>query len=348
MTENEIIKLGDSFQAEVEEIVPHAKFAFGSYWSGSSEDSFGGYKQELVLKQDALNGTAYQIDGIREYIHYTTTNALFSILNEGEIRLSDLNHLNDPKEFDFLVNHCSIKMENEQIELFKRSLFVFSMCEYNDSEKDDFNMWRLYGNNGNGIGIVFELANESYDWYNYLVGKVNYNNPIAEQKLCKLLNIAKAYQEKGLNTRRFSALIGMLLLFHKNPIWEIEKEVRIATFCEYDPFTLESSGLDSSPHWGMEKLSFYLNSRSKESAYISHNLENKTLIQINNNQNLDAENKLKALRNSLRLRIKKVILGYNVPDQYCENLQMLMYKLARHGTPLIRVEHSKWRNVFDS
>jgi hypothetical protein len=77
MTEEEIIKLGNSFQEEVKWILPHAKFAFSSYWSGSSANSFGDYKQELVLNQDVLNGTSYQIDDRKEYIHYTTTNALF-------------------------------------------------------------------------------------------------------------------------------------------------------------------------------------------------------------------------------------------------------------------------------
>jgi hypothetical protein len=220
------------------------------------------------------------------------------------------------------------------------------MCEYDETAKDDFDMWRLYGDNGNGVGIIFELINDTYDWYSFIVGKVNYDNPNSEAKLCELLKIIHSYQLRGVNTSRFSALIGILLLFHKNPIWAIEKEIRAVTFCEYDPNTLKSIGFDSSPHFGTEKLSFFINSRGFESANISHNLEHKISHKIVSNINLNEEQKQKCFRNNLRLRIKKIILGYNVSEDYLEKLQDLLIKLIHRGLPHISVEHSKWRDTF--
>jgi hypothetical protein len=346
MTEKEVSILEKEFYEDVKQLFPYIQFATSSYWSGDKVDSFGGLKIEFAVKQDVLNGSSYQINGTKNYVHYTSPKALFSILHSGEILLSDLNNLNDPKEFDYLINQYQVKIQQDQINLFKKSLFVFSMCEYDEAVKDDFNMWRLYGDNGNGVGIIFELVNDTYDWYNFIVGRVNYDNPNSEAKLCELLKVVHSYQLKGVNTSRFSALIGMLLLFHKNSIWAIEKEVRIITFCEYDPDVLSSKGTFSDPHFGTEKLSFFINFRGFESANISHKLEHKIAHEIDSNLYLNEEQKQKCFRNNLRLRIKKIILGYNVSEDYLEKLQDLLIKLIHRGLPHISVEHSKWRDTF--
>ena len=77
--------------------------------------------------QSVLSGTTYDIGKTKEFIHYTSLEAFFSILNEQRIRCNDLNHLNDPKEFESLLLKNGIEIKKEEIDLFKRSLFLFSM-----------------------------------------------------------------------------------------------------------------------------------------------------------------------------------------------------------------------------
>jgi len=342
MTEKEIERLSESFQREVEEIFPNAPFGMSSYIGGDSEDSYGGYHHEFSINQKVFDGTSYQINGKKEFIHYTSVESFFSILNSGQIKLSDLNNLNDPREFDYLLNQYNIKIDKRQIEIFKRSLYLFSMCEYDSQKKDDFDMWRLYGNNGNGIGIVFELLNDSYDWYSFLLGRVCYNDEYAEKKIQDLLELTKRYQLKGFNENRIPILIGLLLLYHKNPIWKIENEIRLSSFFEYDPYTLKSESISSNPHFGNECVSFFVNSRNILSSNIFHKLEHK----FNTSGCLIDEEINSKIKSRIRLKIKKVIVGYNTSNQFHDKLYELLHCLIQKGFLRIEVEYSKYSEAF--
>jgi hypothetical protein len=344
MTEKEIKTLLSSFEKEIKNILPGNKFGHSSFWGGESDDSFGNLNFEFAIKQDVLENTVYQIQGEKQFIHYTSFQNLFHIINSEKIRLSDLNQLNDPKEFDFLIEKWNLELSNKEIELFKRSLFVFSMCNY--TEDDDFNLWRLYGDNGKGVGIVFELLNESFDWYNFMLGKVSYGNLDAEKKLSELIKISNYYKTKGLNQNRISGIVGMLLLLHKNEIWSIEKEFRIFSFLDYDIHALQPIGLMSHYFFDSNKVSFSLNSSGIESTWLFNDLyQNKD--QHYQYSNIDKKDTEIFLKNTLRLRIKKIILGYNVSQSVYHNLFKLMLRSKKDDNSSIEIEFSNHKKYFD-
>ena len=53
--------------------------------------------------------------------------------------------------------------------------FILSMCQIKDNDDSDyFDMWRLYGDNGSGVGIVIKIDNNPAEWDNYLLSNVLY------------------------------------------------------------------------------------------------------------------------------------------------------------------------------
>ena len=67
-----------------------------------------------------------------------------------------MNSLNDPNEYGYYINEAFIEIGN--IDKIKENTFVLSMCYAQELEEDNaLNLWRLYGDNGNGVAIVFEI-----------------------------------------------------------------------------------------------------------------------------------------------------------------------------------------------
>jgi hypothetical protein len=343
MTEQEIRKISSDFVEEIKSFYPNAEFAHSSFIGGEADDCYGDLKMELNFGQSVLETTDYNISNTKEFIHFTSLTSFYSILNSGEIRLNDLNQMNDPREFDLHLRDSTFGLTSEEISLFKRSLFLFSMCHYDEKFDDDFNMWRFYGKDGYGVGIVFELMNNEPEWTGYLFGRVNYDNQLAEEKVFELIRIAKRYQGLGLNTKRIPYLIGSLLLFHKSSIWSIENEYRVITFSEYDLDTFQTKF--ESPQFGYEKITHNLGKNGDKSAYLTHQLESEFQIKLAKlNNEVD---RIRMEKFTLRLRIKKVVLGYNVSEDYLHKTENFLWRFcSATNTPIIYVEHSKLRKVF--
>ena len=77
-------------------------------------------------------------------------------MNLGKIRLYNPHYGNDPNEVILCLKDRfdKIRMESDTV---LNSLFVLSM---NDEEaKEDLNMWKLYGGDGDSVGLVFKFEN---------------------------------------------------------------------------------------------------------------------------------------------------------------------------------------------
>jgi hypothetical protein len=281
---------------------------------------------EFGLLQDSFYDTDYNPETQSQFIHYTSIQSFFNILHTGDLRLHDLNSMNDPFEFDYPIKKMNILLNQEEVNHFKKSLFITSFCAY-DEGKDDFDMWRLYGKNGEGVGIVFELTNPTANWYNIFLGKVQYgDNNEAYKTLQEAIRIYHHYvQEKGLSLKRMPQLIGIMMMLHKNEIWQSEKEYRLGTYVEYDDFNFRTTNF-----WNPffeDKISFYLRKSSKVLAYLSYPLKSKM-------DKLSQSIKETAQRDSALstipiLKIAKVITGYNVPITFDDQLNYLQHQLTR-------------------
>jgi hypothetical protein len=109
-------------------------------------------------------------------VHFTNGLALNSILQERSIRLYNLNNLNDPREFTFASK--VLRLDDSSIWDAKNSVFVISFCEAEILKNStyEFNMWRLYGQNGRGLAIVFSIYNNPKDWMDFHISKVFYGS----------------------------------------------------------------------------------------------------------------------------------------------------------------------------
>lgn len=156
-------------------------------------------------------------------VHFSNIFALNSILQERTVRLYNLHNLNDPREFTFASKVFNLR--SELIEDARDNLYLISFCEQKilNSTTDEFNMWRLYGQNGRGLAIVFSIANDPINWRDFHISKVIYGAD-QRQKFVKLLDLIDQLNQ---TTPHINVDFGKLCAFHKSKMFSIEKEVRI-------------------------------------------------------------------------------------------------------------------------
>ncbi len=129
------------------------------------------HSQQYVYKNTDFY---YHAQG-RKFLHYTKFSNLVEILKTKTIRLYDFNNFNDPSEYYF-----SQRLRSEMTEDItgddKGDLFAFS---FNEGDKEDFTMWRLYGDDGLGAAFEFEILGEEKQqdaWPCHYLSKVKYND----------------------------------------------------------------------------------------------------------------------------------------------------------------------------
>jgi len=122
--------------------------------------------RNITRRIDALEPTE------RTFLHYSSLDAFYSIMDTGRIRFTSVKSTNDPSEFLFgqtIVDRALGEMDSllshqrKVISLCKKAIlerdfkaFVFCMSEALDDEADvgELSQWRLYGSNGRGIALV--------------------------------------------------------------------------------------------------------------------------------------------------------------------------------------------------
>lgn len=111
-------------------------------------------------------------------VHYTTLAGFYGMFEGGIFRFTSAKSTNDPSEFEFgldVVRKTLEEMEGQHTGLHQQVLrsglqqlatrdfnaFIFCLSEMQDPEEEhvgELNQWRLYGANGRGVAIVFNLA----------------------------------------------------------------------------------------------------------------------------------------------------------------------------------------------
>ncbi|NOZ35677.1 MAG: DUF2971 domain-containing protein [Chlorobi bacterium] len=229
-------------------------------------------------------------------VHFSNFFAINSILNEKSIRLYNLYNLNDPREFTFASKIFNLK--DEKIKDAKSNQFIISFCERVILKEfsNQFNMWRLYGQNGKGIAIVFSIANDPAKWIDFHISKVIYGSDL-RQKFFKLL---KLINQLNKSKPHIDIDFGKLYAFHKSKLFEFEKEVRIL----YDNRKMRT---------GMTNFSISFNNQ-----HIFPNIKSDLFKLLENKQNIQCLKLPLYTNNGSRfddkiplLKIEQIIIGYN-------------------------------------
>lgn len=168
--------------------------------------------------------------GLKKPIHFTSLESLEGILNSKSLRLFNLYNMNDPIEFDF--SSRIFKNYLSDLPIIKENLYSmsFSSGEILDKERfgDQFNQWRLYGNNGYGVCIEFDIINDPINWTNFHISKIQYTKLRKPGSSHSKFGILKEILNK-INTDDYiiNFDLSKIFSFHKNVLYSNEEEIRL-------------------------------------------------------------------------------------------------------------------------
>lgn len=173
-----------------------------------------------------LRNSDYFNDQKLKFVHFTNLHALQSIISERCVRLYNLNNLNDPREYSYAGDLLFFNYINKKDA--KDNIFIFSMCEEEiltkDSTEIEFNMWRLYGNNGFGVAIIFGFEiNPSINWKDYFMSTIHYG---AKSRI-KLKEFKDFHKELEKEKPMTAVDLGQIVCFHKSKLYLLEQEIRL-------------------------------------------------------------------------------------------------------------------------
>jgi hypothetical protein len=173
--------------------------------------------------------TDYEISKDQSFIHYTSLQALTSILNNGYFRLSEFRHFEDIEELHYaskIFNDIdSLKPNGGKINDQKENCFALSACLNTEKTRKNPFMWEKYGNKGKGVIIQFKI---NYDEiFKFLLGKVQYG----EDGLKNIVHLKELAEKFRLDNNDFTydhfpERIMEFLAFHKQEKYLSENEVR--------------------------------------------------------------------------------------------------------------------------
>ena len=232
--EKELNELMEIFKTSIEEQIGKI-FKFSSCYATDYPFEPANFELEMSDKNDFLNNTKYLNKTDTVLIHFTSLEALFSIINEKSIRMYNMNISNDSKEYAYafktfkpLYNFKGLKDEviNNYLSNIKSNLFYLSLTSRSNLDKNE--LWKKYGKNHQGVAIEFTINNDLFDWQNFYLSNVHYGNNLDFKKV----KIAWQSIIDKFPINNFKLDINSLLALNKskgtkNNNWEEEKEIRL-------------------------------------------------------------------------------------------------------------------------
>jgi len=187
------------------------------------------FNAHIPTKNSKLKGTNYFYSSSKKIIHFTSLQILFSIINEGALRLYNMHKSNDNEEYSFAAKTLAdvYKLQginfNKYIDKIKEYSFILSSTSNCGLKKDNF--WGKYGDNKKGVAIEFEIINTLESWEYFYLSKVHYDKIEVFEKLNKEW---KSLQSKNPHLN-YQIKLHQLLSLHKSSDWDDEDEIRLLT-----------------------------------------------------------------------------------------------------------------------
>ncbi len=176
----------------------------------------------------------YYYNDKNRFIHYTSLHNAINIINEGFIRMNDITLLDDPQELVFATKPFLANYNKDEFKQLKGRTFSLSMCK-----EDNFDMWRLYGDNGRGVALVFKFFNDFDEWKGSVLSKIYYDDQEKLKVFGDLIRLDSEFHtahnilitEDFLRRRKkILPWISIFLAFHKTSLYKNENEIRLVKF----------------------------------------------------------------------------------------------------------------------
>lgn len=171
---------------------------------------------------------------------YTTLETALMMLNSGKMRMMSVTAMNDKMEighlYGELCNEDSAYLENKTKIHNARQRYITSFTH----KIDDLTMWRLYGDNGKGVCLVFSEPHDCNYYFPIDYSGINSEICIKVKKICEEL-------EKHGFKFTFKSLEAIWQYFLKPKGFSDEQEFRYLRIDNSKPdgYTLASNGIIS-------------------------------------------------------------------------------------------------------
>jgi hypothetical protein len=288
---------------KAKEIIPQLNFSNSLYFG--NENFKGGAKIEFSTRNNLIE-SIFQTNKNNTYIHYTSIQSFIEILNSGNFRMYNCHNLNDPKEIEYGLIEFGLELTPDEIHDFKRNHFILSSCVYDEQSQDDFSMWRFYGDDGKGVGIVFEIEYGEEDFMKSGIHLGNVQYGLNNEKMELIKKFFKFHFEFNNEHHLFQNkpnLFPLLSSFFKKEIWQIEKESRIVATCKMEN---DFSPIENVLNNNCNPL---LKSTLKSSLNKKGNLVSFLELPIKSKDNTELS------KLCPKIKIKKIVLGYDVSEK---------------------------------
>ncbi len=256
-----------------------------------------------------------------QFIHFTSLKSLSSIISEKSIRLYSLLNSNDPNEYNYFAEFFQLKPDG--INKFKKRVFLLSLCSDNILKTHNIlNLWRLYGDNGLGVIIVFEIETSLIPFSKYLLANVLYKRPDSKNFIKKNREFEKRFNLKV----DYSDLLHIQACLHKSKYFQAEEEVRLVYLPSHIPSYYNSDN---------DQFGFDINKWNEEVSYHK--------IMLNKKKNTNTPN----------IRIKQVQFGFRYSTEEFDRLKnhfhLLFFRASKidgNNVQIPKLEHSPLKNIY--
>lgn len=254
------------------------------------------------------------------FVHFTSLRNLHSILNEQSIRMYNLNNVNDPNEVFFSLKDI---ITEDEIHKIRKKKYSLSLCSSRViSSSNILNLWRLYGYDGWGVAIEFEIFNNN-PLTSFLLAKIVYN----KLKLKKFREANDLFEKANNIKVDLAGLLDTYACLYKNKYYKIENEFRLLYSGEEMPAILT--------HSKHEKYKFDFNYKNEIVSYYSLKLFEDNCY------------------NSLpEINIKKIHIGFQFDEKQFEKIKEHITEIsvaianARSKQIHFDIELSPLKNIY--
>lgn len=282
-------------------------------------------------------------------IHYTSMDSMFSILNSQALRMYNCLNLNDAKEIEYANSQFNIELSPEETKNFKQNNFVTSFCEYDMIlQNDDFNLWRLYGNQGHGVGLVFEVENMNDSWDEVFIGKVFYDmNDSIIRKFSAFVEFHKEFNRVHKLFENTPSILSAIALHLKDDIWKTENEVRLFAHCPFDEYDLQREYFEGQNHYLSGTMEHAINKSGKVVSYVNLPLNQEKVFR-EFKKHISDELAKDYLSSFPHLKLKRIVLGYNVSSEVGFDIEKILFWLKKNKEfNDVQLEYSLLKKRFE-
>jgi len=173
------------------------------------------------------------------FYHFTSIKSIVSMIQDEKIRLYALDSKNDPSELLFIGKLLNYNNDDGWIEKLKdkrKQFYSLSLIKEDKENNVDPILWELYGNNGQGVKIEFEVCRLSPRDEYYMLDYIEYENELNfRHRIDAFLNAHENFKKAHEFEFEADTALCTFASLIKNEYYKMEKEYRLLHYNSIHP-----------------------------------------------------------------------------------------------------------------